>query len=215
MKRQEQLGPASPSTARRTRFRTRFSQTRNPNRHSQATRGITTLRERNESPCRLGEAAAGTQRVVMSVLSKGRYLKRPRVHTNHREGSRNEHLGGAQDPPQGLAMGIFTSSDRTRRWTCLVRSTRARERATGLYQQEQAPPDMMTGQSMPCMSASRSARWPEAHSQTQRRQLRRVATIELRRERAPEAEAEHENHVWHLVWFKMYVYGVVWCGARS
>ena len=32
--------------------------------------------------------------------------------------ARSEQLGGAQDLPQGLAMGIFASSDPTRRWTC-------------------------------------------------------------------------------------------------
>ena len=32
--------------------------------------------------------------------------------------ARSEQLGGAQDLPQGLVMGIFASSDRTRRWTC-------------------------------------------------------------------------------------------------
>ena len=31
---------------------------------------------------------------------------------------RQEQLGGAKDLPQGLAMGIFASSDPTRRWTC-------------------------------------------------------------------------------------------------
>ena len=35
---------------------------------------------------------------------------------------------GAKDLPQGLAEGIFASSDRTRRWTCLLRGTaQARE----------------------------------------------------------------------------------------
>ena len=33
---------------------------------------------------------------------------------------RQEQLGGAQDLLLGLAMGIFASSDRTRRWTCQV-----------------------------------------------------------------------------------------------
>ena len=53
--------------------------------------------------------------------------------------ARNERLGGAQDFPQGLAMGTVSSNDRTRRWTCSVRLARARER-------EQAPPDMLTSQ---------------------------------------------------------------------
>ena len=35
--------------------------------------------------------------------------------------ARSEQLRGAQDLPQGLAMGTFASSDRTRRWTCSVR----------------------------------------------------------------------------------------------
>ena len=77
VKRQEQLGPASLSTARRTRFRTRTrsSQTRTPNAHSHATRGrqdhigTTTLREKahvageddSESSCR--DTTCGDERL--------------------------------------------------------------------------------------------------------------------------------------------------------
>ena len=35
---------------------------------------------------------------------------------------RPEQLGGAQDLSQDLAMGIFASSDWTRRWTCQVQA---------------------------------------------------------------------------------------------
>ena len=57
----------------------------------------------------------------------------------------------------------------------------AREGVQRLHQQDQAPPDMLTGQS-------------GARSHAQRRQLRSVATTELRREREQEAEAEHKKH---------------------
>ena len=95
--------------------------------------------------------------------------------------TREEQLGvscsGAQDLPQGLAMETFARSDRTRRWTCSVRC--------GLHehgrQQEQAPPDMQTGQSIRACLRREVPTDIEPHSQTQRRQLRRVATTELRR----------------------------------
>ena len=58
---------------------------------------------------------------------------------------RQEQLGvsssGAKDLPQGLAEGIFASSDGTRRWTCLLREQHKHGRSTRL-QQKQAPPDM-------------------------------------------------------------------------
>ena len=58
-------------------------------------------------------------------------------------------------------------------------------------QQELAPPDMRTGQSAQACLRREVPTDHEAHSQTQRRQLRRVATTELRWEWTPEAEAEH------------------------
>ena len=66
---------------------------------------------------------------------------------------RQEQLGvssqGAKDLPQGLAERTFASSDRTRRWTCLLRVTaQAREEEHKTPQQKQAPPDMQTGQSI-------------------------------------------------------------------
>ena len=128
-------------------------------------------------------AAAGIQRVVMSALSKG-FLKRPRVYNNNRE-ALGTSISGAQDLPQGLAMGIFAGSDLTQRWTYSVWTARAQE------EQEQAPPDMMTGQPMHFCLRREVPTDHEAHSQTQRRQLRRVATTELQRKRAPEAEAEY------------------------
>ena len=72
--------------------------------------------------------------MVTSALSK-EFLKRQRVHNINRE-ALGTSISGAQDLPQGLAMGIFVSSDQTRRWTCSVRTARARERAKALYQQD-------------------------------------------------------------------------------
>ena len=98
---------------------------------------------------------------------------------------RQELLGvssqGAKDLPQGLAERTFASSDRTRRWTCLLQVTaQAREEEHKTPQQKQAPPDMQTGPSIrACLR----------RGQPQRRQLRRVATTELRRDCSPEAEA--------------------------
>ena len=57
-------------------------------------------------------------------------------------------------------------------------------------QQRQAPPDMMTGQSIRTCLRREVPTDHEAHSQTQRRQLRRVATTELRRECTPEGKLE-------------------------
>ena len=61
-------------------------------------------------------------------------------------------------------------------------------------EQEQAPPDMMTGQSMQTCLRREVPTDHQAHRQAQRRQLRRVTKTELRRERTPEAEAEHAKH---------------------
>ena len=58
-------------------------------------------------------------------------------------------------------------------------------------QQEQAPPDMRTGQSAQACLRREVPTDHEAHSQSQLRQLRRVATTELRRDCSLEAEAEH------------------------
>ena len=60
---------------------------------------------------------------------------------------RQEQLGvssqGAKDLPQGLAERTFASSDRTRRWTCLLQViAQAREEEHKTPQQKQAPPDM-------------------------------------------------------------------------
>ena len=57
---------------------------------------------------------------------------------------------------------------------------------------KQAPPDM-TGQSIRACLCREVPVDHEAHSLTQRGQLQRVAKTELRRERAPEAEAESRN----------------------
>ena len=107
---------------------------------------------------------------------------------------RQEQLGvssqGAKDLPQGLAERTFASSDRTRRWTCLLQVTaQAREEEHKTPQQKQAPPDMQTGQSIRACLRRGVPADHEAHSQPQRRQLRRVATTELRRDCSPEAEA--------------------------
>ena len=54
---------------------------------------------------------------------------------------------------------------------------------------KQAPPDMQTGQSIRACLRREVPADHEAHSQPQRRQLRRVAKTKLRRESTPEAEA--------------------------
>ena len=65
---------------------------------------------------------------------------------------RQEQLGvssqGAKDLPQGLAERTFASSDRTRRWMCLLRVTAQAQEEHKTPQQKQAPPDMQTGQSI-------------------------------------------------------------------
>ena len=73
---------------------------------------------------------------------------------------RQEQLGvssqGARDLPQGLAEGIFASSDRTRRWTCLLRGTaQARKHKTPTETGSTRHVDQSINSSM---SASRSAR---------------------------------------------------------
>ena len=105
---------------------------------------------------------------------------------------RQEQLGvssqGAKDLPQGLAERTFASSDRTR-WTCLLRVKAQAQQEHKTPQQKQAPPDMQTGQSIRACLRRGVPADHEAHSQPQRRQLRRVATTELRRDCTPEAEA--------------------------
>ena len=59
--------------------------------------------------------------------------------------------------------------------------------------QQQAPPDMRTGQSAKASLRREVPTDHEARGQAQRRQLRRVAT-ELRRDRVPEAVAKHGKH---------------------
>ena len=59
--------------------------------------------------------------------------------------------------------------------------------------QQQAPPDMRTGQSAKACLRREVPTDHEARGQVQRRQLQRVAT-ELRRDRDPEAEAKHAKH---------------------
>ena len=83
----------------------------------------------------------------------------------------------------------IASSDRTRRWTCLLRVTAQAREEDKTPQQKQAPPDMQTGQSIRAFLRQGVPADHEAHSQPQRRQLRRVATTELRRDCSPEAEA--------------------------
>ena len=59
--------------------------------------------------------------------------------------------------------------------------------------QQQAPPDMRTGQSAKACLRREVPTDHEARGQAQRRQLRRVAT-ELRRDHDPEAGAKHAKH---------------------
>ena len=89
-----------------------------------------------------------------------------------------------QDFPQGLAMGIFAGSGRTWRWTCLVqvcastgKSRMVLPTTTGSGRHDDRSNSFR-------MSASRSATDHEAHSHTQRGQLR--AEAETRRSKADE-----------------------------
>ena len=99
--------------------------------------------------------------------------------------ARDEQLGGAQDFQQGHAGGHSRAA-----------TGRGAGRARcGLHEQrrlqEQAPPDMRTGQSAQAYLRREVPTDHEAHSQSQPRQLRRVATTELRWDCSSEAEAEH------------------------
>ena len=60
--------------------------------------------------------------------------------------------------------------------------------------QQQAPPDMRTGQSAKACLRREVPTDHEARGQAQRRQLRRVAT-ELRRDHDPEAGAKYAKHI--------------------
>ena len=74
---------------------------------------------------------------------------------------RHEQLGvssqGAKDLPQGLAEEIFASSDRTRRWTCLLRET-AQAREEHKTPTETGSTRHVDRSINSSMSASRSAR---------------------------------------------------------
>ena len=74
---------------------------------------------------------------------------------------RHEQLGvssqGAKDLPQCLAEGIFASSDRTRRWTCLLRGT-AQAREEHKTPSETGSTRHVDRSINSSMSASRSAR---------------------------------------------------------
>ena len=85
----------------------------------------------------------------------------------------------------------FVSGDRTRRRSCLLRGQHKHGRAEA--PQQQAPPDMRTGQSAKACLRREVPTDHEARGQAQRRQLRRVAT-ELRRDHDPEARAKHAKH---------------------
>ena len=91
---------------------------------------------------------------------------------------RQEQLGvssqGAKDLPQGLAEEIFASSDRTRRWTCLLRGT-AQAREEHKTPTETGSTRHVDGRSIRACLRRGVPADHEAHSQTQRRQLRRVA----------------------------------------
>ena len=119
VKRQEQPGRASPSTARRTRLRTRtrFSQTRNTQR-TQPSNSRTPESYCNHNVEREKTHVARDD----SALSTGV----PDAATSsqrQRRGSGNEHLGSTR-PSSRPRDGDF----REQRWTCLVRTARARER---------------------------------------------------------------------------------------
>ena len=60
-------------------------------------------------------------------------------------------------------------------------------------QQEQAPPDMRTGKSAQARLRREVPTEHEAHSRTQRQQLRKVATTELQRESTPQAGPQRER----------------------
>ena len=62
--------------------------------------------------------------------------------------AQREQLGGAQDLTQGLAMGIFASSDRTRAALDVLCAACTNAERSSAAPQQQAPPDMQTGLSV-------------------------------------------------------------------
>ena len=129
-------------------------------------------------------AAAGIQRVMMRALSKGIPQAAARSQEQPR-GSRNEHLGSTR--PSTRPRDGDIREQRPDAALDVLGGARERTRTDSTRH-------MMTGQSMQACLRREVPTDHEAHSQAQRRQLRRVATTELRRERAPEAEAEHAKH---------------------
>ena len=157
---------------------------------NQATRGrqnhigTTTLREKKHMS-RLG----GIQRVVVSALSKGV----PEAATSsqrQQRGSGNEHPGSTR-PSTWPRDGAIREQRLDAALGVLVEDCTSTGTSKALNQQEQAPPDMMTGQSLHSCLPREVPVDNKAHSRTQRRQLRRVATTDFRREWATEVEAGH------------------------
>ena len=91
--------------------------------------------------------------------------------------SRSDATGAARSEQLGKALRWGHSRAATGRGAgrARCRLARARVRAEGLYQQEQAPPDMQTGQSVYACLRREVPTDHEARGQAQRRQLRRVA----------------------------------------
>ena len=101
VRRQEQLGPASPSTARRTRFRTRTPSPPSSLLHPPSnSRTQESHRNHNVERAHVARdndlvSSAGIQRAVMNALSKKVREAAARTQQQQR-GSRNEHLGSTR-----------------------------------------------------------------------------------------------------------------------
>ena len=76
-------------------------------------------------------------------------------------------------------MGIFASSDRPRRWTCLVQVCASTGKSRMALPTTHSPPDMMTGQSIRTCLRREVPTDHEAHSHTPRGQLRERVSYAL------------------------------------
>ena len=112
--------------------------------------------------------------------------------------AQSEQLGGATRPSTRRPRDGFRERRPDAASVVLAAGTaQAREKQEA--PQQQAPPDMRTGQSAKACLRREVPTDHEARGQAQRRQLRRVAT-ELRRDRDPEAEAKHAKL--HAQWLE-------------
>ena len=96
--------------------------------------------------------AAGDSR-ISSITKEARckelcdYASRRLFVTRASGAAQEKQLGEQKTFNNASRWGTIASSDRTRRWTCSVRGQHKHGRSRETPQQQQAPPDMRTGQS--------------------------------------------------------------------